>query len=97
MLKNKVMFLVPGLLLGVSTFAAPKTPAPKVPAGSPDFTVRRDHVGRQEVLRNTDAEVAHEVLQLRQQGGTLTAGLTGHAQPHYQRALERLRFLSDLK
>ena len=58
MLKNKVMFLVPGLLLGVSTFAAPKTPAPKVPAGSPDFTVRRDHVGRQEVLRNTDAEVA---------------------------------------
>ncbi len=60
MLNNKVMFLVPGLMLGVSTIAAPDAPgAGKAPAAaSPDFTIRRDHVGRQELLRDTDVSVA---------------------------------------
>ena len=56
MLKNKVTFLVPGIMLGVSVIAAPAA-APKANP-SPDFTVRIENVGRQELLSQTDVDVS---------------------------------------
>ena len=55
MLKNKVMFLVPGMILGLSLSAAEK-PAAAAPSVSPDMTVRHINAGRQEVLRSSDED-----------------------------------------
>ena len=57
MLKEKITFLVPGIVLGVSVFAADAVvPAAELKA-SPDLTERLVNVGRQEILRNSDKEV----------------------------------------
>ena len=61
MLKEKCVFLVPVVMLGVAVCAADK-PAPvkndEVQFPSPDYTVRRVNVGRQEVLATSDKKIA---------------------------------------
>ena len=57
MLKEKITFVVPGLLLGVSVLAVP-APVKTDNKISPDYTVRRENAGRQEILRESDKKVA---------------------------------------
>ena len=51
-MKNKITFLVPGIMLGVSVIAAETAVS-----ASPDMTVRLVNVGRQEILKDSDSEV----------------------------------------
>lgn len=53
-MNNKITFLVPGIMLGVSVIAADAV----VSGTSPDLTVRLVNVGRQEVLKDSDKEVS---------------------------------------
>ena len=53
MMKNKITFLVPGIMLGMSVIAAETA----VSGASPDLTVRLVNVGRQEILKDSDKEV----------------------------------------
>ena len=60
MLKEKVTFLMPALMLGVSVCAAVETaPATAKEIGpTPDYTVRLVNAGRQEELRSADKEIS---------------------------------------
>ena len=60
MLKEKVTFVMPALMLGVSVYAAAETAPAAVNAKevSPDYTVRLINVGRQETLRDVNAKIS---------------------------------------
>ena len=60
MMKNKITFLVPGIMLGMSVIAAEAVPG----EASPDLTVRQVNIGRQEILKDSDKEVGKARVRL---------------------------------
>lgn len=58
MLKEKVTFWVPALMLGVSVCTAAETAPATAKEVSPDYTVRLVNAGRQAVLRDVDEKIS---------------------------------------